>query len=96
MPDTEFTPGPEYVPPRGMPPLSFIGLALTVVMLSKQRVKVTIGTGFDTMIIELDDAGLEDTQERFDVMTQRMLSPGWGEKEKVGELFPALTPLTFH
>ncbi len=69
---------------------------MTVVMLSKQRVKVTKGTGLETMRIVFEDAGLDETQERLEVMTQWMLSPGWGEKEKVGELFPALTPLTFH
>src|ERR1035438_4027091 len=45
------TPAPEYVPPSGMPPLSLKGLALVVVIVSKQAVNVTIGANVPLMEI---------------------------------------------
>ena len=84
------------MPPRGIPPFNFIGLALIVVMLSKHRVKLTKGTGEETIAILFDVAGLLVTQERFEVIMHQILSPGWGENEKLGELLPVLPPFTFH
>ena len=75
MPVNEFTPGPEKVPPNGIPPLSLMGFALIVVIVSKQDVNVTIGANVPLMIIFAELAGLPVTQERFDVMIHRMLSP---------------------
>jgi hypothetical protein len=72
----ELTPGPEYVPPNGIPPFNFMGFAFSVVTLSKQRVKVTTGTGEETMMILLDVAGLPETHDRFEVMTHQTLSFG--------------------
>ena len=77
-PADEFTPGPEYTPPNGTPPLSLKAAALIVVMLSKQRVKETIGAGNVLITILLDEAGLFVTQDRLEVITQRMLSPANG------------------
>ena len=95
-PVNELTPGPEYVPPNGIPPLNLIGLALIVVMVSKHEVKVTVGARFPLMMILPELAGFPVTQDRFDVMTQRTLSLFAGLYVKVGELVPALFPLTFH
>jgi hypothetical protein len=39
-PVTGFTPGPEKVPPSGIPPFSLYGLALIVVTVSKQVMKL--------------------------------------------------------
>jgi hypothetical protein len=78
MPVSELTPGPEYVPPNGIPPLSLIGFALIVVIVSKHEVKVTIGAKVPLMMIFDELAGLPVTQLRFDVMTQRTLSPSIG------------------
>ena len=36
-PVVEFTPGPEYIPPTGTPPLSLMGWAVIVVIVSKQE-----------------------------------------------------------
>ena len=52
-----------------------MGLALRVVMLSKQRVKVTTGTDEAVITILFDDAGLFEMQVRFEVIKQRILSP---------------------
>jgi hypothetical protein len=54
------------------------GEALMVVMLSKQRVNVTIGTGKVVITILLDEAGLLVTQGRLEVIMQRILSPACG------------------
>jgi hypothetical protein len=51
-----------------------MGLALVVVMVSKQAVKVTTGTGEETIMILLDHTGLLETHARLDVITQRTLS----------------------
>ena len=74
----EFTPGPEKVPPNGIPPLSLMGFALIVVIVSKQDVNVTIGANVPLMMIFGELAGLPVTQERFDVIIHRMLSLGIG------------------
>jgi hypothetical protein len=74
IPVRELTPGPEYVPPNGIPPLSLIGLALMVVIVSKQEMKVTIGAKVPLMMIFVELAGLPVTQLRFEVMIQRTLS----------------------
>jgi hypothetical protein len=62
-----------------MPPFSFIGLALKVVMVSKQEAKVTIGASVPLMIISIELDGLFVTQLRFEVITHLTLSPlfGW-------------------
>ena len=73
-PVNELTPGPEYVPPNGIPPLSFIGFALIVVMVSKHEVKVTVGARFPLMMILFELAGFPVTQLRLEVITQRTLS----------------------
>ena len=52
-----------------------MGLALTVVIVSKQAVKVTGGAKVPLMMIFAELAGLPVTQARFDVMIQRTLSP---------------------
>jgi hypothetical protein len=61
-----------------MPPLSFIGLAFTVVMVSKQDVKLTVGASVPLMIISIELAGLLVTQFKFEVMTHLTLSPLFG------------------
>ena len=66
MPVVELTPGPEYVPPRGNPPLSRKGLALTVVMVSKQAVKETSDEGMTVTDTGLLIAGLFVTQFTID------------------------------
>ena len=58
-----------------MPPLSLKGLAFTDVIVSKQDVKVTIGARVPLIMIFAELAGLLVTQARFDVITQRTLSP---------------------
>ena len=62
------------MPPRGIPPLSLIGFALIVVIVSKQEVKVTIGASVPLMMIFDELAGLPVTQLRLDVITHRTLS----------------------
>jgi hypothetical protein len=49
-------------------------LALVVVMVSKQGMKVTTGAGSPLRIISSETAGLFETQERLEVMTHRTLS----------------------
>ena len=93
---TELTPGPEYIPPIGIAPFSTKGAAVMVVMLSKQKGNETRGAGNELIIILPDEAGLLVTQGRLDLITQRMLSPAWGAKEKVCELVPWFVPFTFH
>ena len=61
-----------------MPPLSLIGLAFKVVIVSKHEVKVTIGANVPLMIISIELAGLFVTQLKFEVITQRILSPLFG------------------
>jgi hypothetical protein len=51
-----------------------MGLALTVVMVSKQEVKVTIGASVALMIISAELAGLPVIQTRLEVITHRTLS----------------------
>jgi hypothetical protein len=91
-----FTPGPEKVPPSGIPPFNLYGLALIVVIVSKHVVKVTFGDGEPIIKIFGELAGLPVTQARFDVITQRTLSPFAGLYEQVFELVPTFAPLTFH
>ena len=55
-----------------------MGLALVVVMVSKQGMKVTCGARLPFMMIFAELAGLPVTQERFDVIIHRMLSLGIG------------------
>ena len=74
-PVIEFTPGPEYVPPSGIPSLSFMGLALSVVIVSKQGVKLTIGARVPIMMIFEELAGLFVTHGRLDCMIHLTLSP---------------------
>ena len=95
-PVAEFTPGPEYVPFKGIPPFSLMGFALIVVSVSKQEEKVTIGANVPLMMIFNELAGLPVTQFKFEVMMQRTLSLFIGLYEKVVEFVPALIPLTFH
>ena len=78
IPVRELTPGPEYVPPNGIPPLSLIGFAFTAVIVSKQEVKVTIGAKVPLMMIFAELAGLPVTQLRLEVITHRTLSPSTG------------------
>ena len=70
----ELTPGPEYVPPRGIQPLSLMGLALMVVMVSKHEVKVTIGARFPFIMIPAELAGFPVAQFKLEVSMQRTLS----------------------
>ena len=51
-----------------------MGFALSVVTLSKQRVKVTMGASVPLRMILLDVAGFPDTQLRLEVITHRTLS----------------------
>ena len=76
--------------------MSLMGFEFTVVIVSKHEVKVTIGAKVPLMMIFAELAGLPVTQARFDVMTQRTLSPATGLKVKVGKFVPALAPLSFH
>jgi hypothetical protein len=46
---------------------------LVVVIVSKQEMKFTYGARVPLMIIFAELAGLPVTQERFEVMTQRMI-----------------------
>ena len=95
-PVTGLTPGPEKVPPSGVPPFSLKGLAPIVVIVSKQVVKVTFGASEPIMMILPELAGLDVTQFKFDVMTQRTLSLLAGLYANMGEFVPALVPLTIH
>ena len=52
-----------------------MGLALTVVIVSKQAAKETLGARVPLRMIFDELTGLPVTQERFDVMMQRTLSP---------------------
>ena len=66
------------MPPNGIPPLSFIGFALTVVIVSKQALKVTIGARVPLIMIFAELAGLPVTQGRLEVMITLTLSPLFG------------------
>ena len=55
--------------------MSLMGLALKVVIVSKQAAKETLGARDPLMMIFDELTGLPVTQERFDVMMQRTLSP---------------------
>ena len=66
-PFSEFTPGPEYVPFSGIPPLSLNGLALRVVIVSKQAMKETTGISLVESVIELLVAGFPVMHELKDV-----------------------------
>jgi hypothetical protein len=73
-----FTPAPEYIPPSGIPPFNLNGLAVVVVILSKQRVNVTMGARLPSIIMILEAAGFPVTQMRLDVMMQDTRSPDAG------------------
>ena len=90
------TPGPEKVPPSGIPPFSLKGLALSVVTVSKHVLKETFGTGSPTMMTFDELTGLPVTQFRFEVITHRTLSLLAGLYAKNGEFVPALIPVTIH
>ena len=62
------------MPPNGIPPLSFMGLAFMVVMVSKHAVKVTTGARFPFIMIFEELQGLPVTQARLEVIMQRTLS----------------------
>lgn len=96
MPVAGLTPGPENVPPNGVPPLSLKGLALIVVTESKQVMKLTFGASEPVMMIVPELAGLNVTQLRFEVITHLMLSLLAGLYANTGEFVPALVPLTIH
>ena len=66
------------MPPRGIPPLSFMGLAFRVVIVSKQALNETIGASVPLMKIFAELHGLPVTQARLEVMIQRILSLGIG------------------
>jgi hypothetical protein len=68
--EIEFTPEPEYVPPNGIPPLSLIGLALIVVIVSKQEVNETLGAKVPLIMIFAELAGLPVTQARLEIIIQ--------------------------
>ena len=55
-----------------------MGLALMVVIVSKQDVKVTIGANVPLMMIFAELAGLPVAQLRFEAITHRTLSPSIG------------------
>lgn len=75
VPVPEFTPGPEYVPPSGIPPFNLMGFALTVVMVSKQAAKETLGASIPLRMIFGELAGFPVTQLKLEVMIHRTLSP---------------------
>ena len=58
------------VPPNGIPPLSLYGLALRVVMVSKQIENETAGCSATDIVMELDVAGLPEIQDSLDVRMQ--------------------------
>ena len=66
------------MPPRGTPPLSFMGLAFVVVMVSKHGMKVTMGARLPFMMIFAELAGLFVTHARFEFIIHRTLSPLMG------------------
>ena len=73
-PVTGLTPGPENVPPKGVPPFSLKGLALIVVTVSKQVVNVTFGAIDPLMMIFAELTGFPVTQFRLDKRMHRTLS----------------------
>jgi hypothetical protein len=73
-----------------------MGLALIVVMLSKQRVKLTTGA-FGTLIdTGLLDAGLLDVQGSEEVSVHITKSLLFGVYVKVELFVPTFEPFTFH
>ena len=72
------TPGPEYVPIRGIPPFSLNGLAFRVVTVSKQVVKVTTGIAPTFMVIVLDVAGFPIGQAILELRMHWIWSPATG------------------
>ena len=74
-PVIELTPGPEYIPPSGIPPLSLMGFAFVEVMVSKQGVNVTTEAKVPLMMIFAELAGFPVTQGRLDDRMHRTLSP---------------------
>ena len=71
------------MPPNGSPPFNLNGLAETVVMVSKQRVKFTIGACDTDTGYWMLDAGLPVTHISDDVIVQLTKSPLLGINEKV-------------
>ena len=63
------------MPPKGIPPLSLIGLAFTVVMVSKQAVKVTDGVGLIDTGYRVLGTGFRIVQVSEEVKTQETKSP---------------------
>ena len=68
------------MPPSGIPPLSLMGLALRVVTVSKQGVKLTIGARVPLRMIFAELAGLPVTHDRLEFMIHLTLSPVTGLK----------------
>ena len=64
------TPGPEYVPPKGIPPLSRKGCAFIVVIESLHRVKVTTGEEATPIVIVLLVAGFPLVQRALELRMQ--------------------------
>jgi hypothetical protein len=60
-----------------MPPFNFIGLAFTVVMVSKQEINVTCDASVPLMMISKELAGFPVTQFKLEVMTHLTLSPSF-------------------
>ena len=69
IPVPELTPGPEYTPPIGTPPLSLNAAALIVVILSKHRVKETEGEARAFITREFEVTGLFVMHERLEFIT---------------------------
>ena len=79
-----------------MPPFNLMGFALTRVMLSKQRVKVTTGifaTFIDTGLLV---AGLLDVQVNEELSVQVIRSLLFGVYVNIELFAPTSEPFTFH
>ena len=66
------------MPFSGIPPFNLMGLALTVVMVSKQVKNDTIGARVPLRMISFDKAGFPDTHARLEVIKHVTLSPVTG------------------
>ena len=66
------------------------------VIVSKQEVNVTMGTGLIVIVIEFEVAGFPCGQETFDVKMQLTTSPLAGERIYEVELPPTFDPFSFH
>ena len=76
--------------------MSLYGLALSVVMVSKQIENETAGCSTTDMITGLLDAGLLDVHVSEDVRTHVTLSPFTGVYVNTGLFVPVFIPLTCH